>query len=136
MRTLSKILISSQGLYLVLICSSVADLELGCKMKACCFRLMVIIRRSHNGAYCLAKLDGTVLKLHYATFHLVPYFSHSCSTIPITHILECEDLVAAIEEEANVDLAEEVDWGWSNFQPPGRCNMSIHFGLKKHPNTA
>jgi hypothetical protein len=76
---------------------------------------MVIIQRSCNGAYCLAELDSTVLKLRYATFHLILYFSHSRSAIPVTHILDCEDLVAAIEKEANVNLAEEVDWGRSNF---------------------
>jgi len=76
---------------------------------------MVVIRRSRNGAYRLAELDGAVSKLRYAAFRLVPYFSRSRSAIPVTRILDREDLIAVVEDEANVDLAEEVDRGRSNF---------------------
>ena len=54
---------------------------------------MVVLRRTCNSAYCLAELDSTVFKLCYAAFHLVPYFSCSQLTIPVTHLLDCNDIM-------------------------------------------
>jgi hypothetical protein len=33
---------------------------------------MVVVRRTQNGAYRLAELDGTISNLHFAAFCLVP----------------------------------------------------------------
>ena len=85
---------------LVLVHSANVDLQLPDKMKPRYFGPMMVIRRTHNGAYHLAKLDGAVSLLCYTSFHLVPYFSHSQTSIPVTCLLDRGDLTAIIEEEA------------------------------------
>ncbi len=54
---------------------------------------MVVIRRTPNGLYRLAELDGAVSKLRFAAFRLVPYHARSHSSIPITRVIERENLV-------------------------------------------
>ena len=54
---------------------------------------MVVVRCTHNGSYRLSELDGTVSKLRFAAFRLVPYHACSRTHIPITHLVEQEDLV-------------------------------------------
>jgi hypothetical protein len=61
---------------------------------------MLVIRRTHNSVYCLAELDGAVLRLHYTAFHLIPYHTRSCTSIPVTHVLDKDNLTAVVEEEA------------------------------------
>ena len=78
-----------------------ADLELASKTKPRYFGPMVVIRRTRNGAYRLAELDGAVSRLRYAAFRLLPYFSRSRTSIPVTRILDRGEIVAVIEEEAS-----------------------------------
>ena len=61
---------------------------------------MVVIRRSRTGSYRLAELDGAVSKLRYAAFRLVPYLARSCASIPVTCLLDRDDLIAVVVEEA------------------------------------
>jgi hypothetical protein len=71
---------------------------------------MVVIRRTLNGAYRLAELDGAVSKLRYAAFRLVPYFSRSRTSIPVTRVLAHEDLVAVVQDTADdINDAEQDD---------------------------
>jgi hypothetical protein len=94
---------------LVLVRNAGADAELANKTKPRYCGPMVVVRRARNGAYRLAELDGAVSKLHYAAFRLVPYFSRSQSSIPVTRILDREDLTAVVEEEVlRIDNAPEV----------------------------
>ena len=53
---------------------------------------MVVLRRTRNGAYRLAELDGAVSKRRYAAFRLVPYFARSRTSIPVTRVLDRDDL--------------------------------------------
>ena len=53
---------------LVLMRNSTMEPNIGCKTKPCYVRPMVVLRRTHNGAYRLAELDGAVSKLRYAAF--------------------------------------------------------------------
>ena len=53
---------------LILVCNSGSNTEIGNKTKPRYVGPMVVIRRTHNGTYCLAELDGTVSKLRYAAF--------------------------------------------------------------------
>ena len=85
---------------LVLVRNAGADSELGRKTKPRYFGPMVVIRRSRNGAYRLAEIDGAISKLRYAAFRLVPYFSRSRTSIPVTRLLDREELTAVIQEEA------------------------------------
>jgi len=86
---------------LVLVHNSGSDLHLGCKTKPHYIGPMVVIRRTPNSTYHLAELDGAVLKLCYAAFHIVPYFLHSRTSIPVTCILAHKDLVAVVQDTAD-----------------------------------
>lgn len=86
---------------LVLVRNAGADSDLASKTRPRYYGPMVVIRRSRNGAYRLAELDGAVSKLRYAAFRLIPYLSRSPSSIPVTRILDRGDLTAVIEEEAS-----------------------------------
>jgi hypothetical protein len=60
---------------LVLVHSMGMDSDLTNKTKPWYFGPMVVVRRTWNGAYHLAELDGAVSKLHYTAFCLIPYFA-------------------------------------------------------------
>ena len=55
---------------------------------------MVVVKKTRNGAYCLAELNGTVSRLRFAAFHLIPYHTCSHSAISITHLLNSDNLEA------------------------------------------
>jgi hypothetical protein len=86
---------------LVLVHSAGLDSDLASKTKPRYFGPMVVIRRTQNGAYRLAELDGAVSRLRYAAFRLLPYFARSQASIPVTRILDRGDLSAVIQEEAS-----------------------------------
>jgi len=67
---------------------------------------MVVIHRTPNGAYRLTELDGAVSKLRFATFHLVPYHARSCTSIPVTRLIEREELTKIYLDEDNDGTAE------------------------------
>ena len=47
---------------------------------------MVVMRRTYGGSYILAELDGTVSKIWYAAFHLLPYHPCSHERIAVTRL--------------------------------------------------
>jgi hypothetical protein len=69
------------------------------KTKPCYYGPMVVVRRTHNGAYRLAELDGMVSKLRYAAFRLIPYHAHSPSFIPVTCVIDRDDLASVIAND-------------------------------------
>ncbi|KAF8545809.1 hypothetical protein OG21DRAFT_1479754 [Imleria badia] len=85
-------------------------LELNQKTKPRYLGPMVVLRWTTGGLYILAELDGAVSKLRYAAFHLLPYYPHFQTDIPVTELtgLGDEDLDklagADIEEPDNEDL--------------------------------
>ena len=85
---------------LVLVRNSASESDLSCKTKPRYLGPMVVIRHSHTGSYRLAELDGAVSKLHYAAFRLVPYLARSHASIPITRLLDRDNLITVVEEEA------------------------------------
>jgi hypothetical protein len=89
----------------VLVRNAGADSELGRKTKPRYCGPMVVIRRSHNGAYRLAEIDGAISRLRYAAFRLILYFSPSRSSIPVTRLLDREELAAVIQEASRDDSA-------------------------------
>jgi len=91
---------------LVLVRNSSIETDLGYKTKPWYFGPMVVIHRTPNGAYHLAELDGAVSKLHFAAFHLVPY--HTCfhTSIPVTCLIEHEELTKIYLNEDNDSTAE------------------------------
>jgi transposase InsO family protein len=91
---------------LVLVRNSSIETDLGRKSKPRYFGPMVVVRRTPNGSYRLAELDGAVSKLRFAAFQLVPYHARSRTSIPVTRLVEREDLVK-IYLEMDEDGAEE-----------------------------
>jgi hypothetical protein len=94
---------------LVLVRNSTIESNLGRKSKPRYFGPMVVIRQTHGGAYRLAELDGAVSKLRYAAFRLVPYLARSRTFIPVTRILNREDLVSIIQDDAVTPENQNVD---------------------------
>jgi hypothetical protein len=72
---------------LVLVRNSSVDSDIGGKTAPRYLGPMLVLRRNRNSAYRLAELDRAISKLHYAVFRLVPYYAHSPSFIPVTHIV-------------------------------------------------
>jgi len=91
---------------LVLVRNSSIETDLGRKTKPQYFGPMVVIRRTPNGAYRLAELDGAVSKLHFAAFCLVPYHARSRTSIPVTRLIEHEELTKIYLDEDNDGTAE------------------------------
>ncbi len=69
---------------LVLVRNSSIETNLGRKSKPQYYRPMVVICQTPNSSYRLAELDGTISKLRYTAFHLVPYLVRSQTTVPVT----------------------------------------------------
>lgn len=55
-----------------------------------------VIGGSHNGTYDLAEIDGAVSRLHYDVFQLILYFSCLHTSIPVTRLLDREELAAVV----------------------------------------
>lgn len=68
---------------LVLVRNSKIEYELNQKTKPRYIRPMIVLCWTLRGSYILGKLDGTVSKLQYAAFHLLPYYLRSvlCTTL-------------------------------------------------------
>jgi len=67
---------------------------------------MLMVRCTHNSAYRLVELDGAVSRLCYAAFRLIPYFACSLSFIPVTRIMDRNDLASVIADDNST--AQEV----------------------------
>jgi hypothetical protein len=94
---------------LVLMRNSGSESDLGRKTKPRYFGPMVVLRRTRNGAYRLAELDGAVSKLRYTAFHIVPYFARSHTSIPVTCIVDREDLTAVAQDAVHDDADPQID---------------------------
>ena len=99
---------------LVLVCNSSIETDLGCKSKPRYVGPMIVVRRTPNGSYQLTELDGAVSKLRFAAFRLVPYHTHSHTSIPVTCIVEREDLVKIHLDEDLEDAAADPEGGASS----------------------
>lgn len=49
---------------------------------------MVVLRRTSGGSYILAELDGSISRLRFAAFRLVPYYLRDICAIPVTKITD------------------------------------------------
>ena len=96
---------------LVLVRNSSIETDLGHKTKPRYYGPMVVIHRTPNGSYHLAELDGTISKLRYAAFRLVPYHARSRSSIPVTRLIEREELIKIHldEDQAEENAEGEID---------------------------
>jgi hypothetical protein len=58
---------------------------------------MVVISHSINGAYHLAEVDGSVSKLKFAVFHLIPYHPRSPSTLEVMQFINVDQITGLPE---------------------------------------
>jgi hypothetical protein len=75
------------------------ETDLGRKAKPLYIGPMVVLHRTQNSSYRLTELDGTVSNLHFAAFHLVPYHARSHSSIPVTRLVNRDDLARVNTDE-------------------------------------
>jgi hypothetical protein len=88
---------------LMLVRNSSIETDLGRKSKPRYLGPMVVVCRTPNGLYRLAELDGAISKLWFAAFRLIPYHARSRSSIPVTRLIEREDLVKIYLDEDQVE---------------------------------
>jgi hypothetical protein len=65
---------------------------------------MLVISCSPNSPYCLAEVDGTISKLKFAAFQLIPYHPHSPSSIEVTCYLNPQDLEGTALDSAQMNF--------------------------------
>ena len=96
---------------LVLVRNSAVEMELNRKTKPRYFGPMVMVRHNQGSAYILAELDGSLSKLSYATFRVIPYHARSRTSVPVTRIvhLSDEELDRFAEAADDSDLDHGVD---------------------------
>ncbi|KIO00977.1 hypothetical protein M404DRAFT_151684 [Pisolithus tinctorius Marx 270] len=85
---------------LVLICNSCIEKELNQKTKPQYTSPMVILHWTTGGLYLLAELDGSISKLCFTAFCLLPYHlqSQTCPTMTCITGLDDEELDCLLEE--------------------------------------
>jgi hypothetical protein len=91
----------------VLVRNSRVESELNRKTKPRYLGPMVVLRRTIGGSYLLAELDGSVSRMRYAAFRLVPYHPRTLSHIPVTTITGLED--EELDRMAGEDDEETAD---------------------------
>ena len=92
---------------LVLVRNSATETTHQRKMKPRYLGPMVVVKKTRNGAYRLAELDGAVSRLRFAAFRLIPYYARSRTFIPVTRLLDPGDLEALNNAEDDLDRADE-----------------------------
>ena len=96
---------------------------------------MIVLRHTHNKAYRLGELNGVVLRLHYATFRLIPYFTHSQSFIPVTHVLSGDNLASLehdkiLTENGTDNGNDELTQGGQILNPSGGVKAACTAALE------
>src|SRR5882724_6466239 len=99
---------------LVLVRNSHIEKELNCKMKPHFLGPMVVVHQMQGGAYILAELNGTVSRLRYAAFRIIPYLARFPDHI----------LVTALMDEANL---EDVQIHLESFPPADDPSQDVAF---------
>ena len=86
---------------LVLVRNSAMDNDLGKKWKPRYLGPYIVLKRSRNGAYRLAEMDGTPSKLRFAAKRVIPYYLRTKSAIPMAD-LKLENM--SEEEDGVIDV--------------------------------
>ena len=69
---------------------------------------MVVLRRTTGRSYVLAELDGSMSKLRFAAFRIVPYYPRFRSSIPVTDLSGFDDqTLDELAAEDNEELDDE-----------------------------
>ena len=97
---------------LVLVRNLKFDKILSDKTKSCYFGPMIIIKRTKGGSYLLGELDGSLSKLRFAAFRLIPYRHRDIKSVPVTKFTNNieESLDEITHDSGNtLDVVEEED---------------------------
>ncbi|KIN96548.1 hypothetical protein M404DRAFT_33154 [Pisolithus tinctorius Marx 270] len=96
---------------LVLVCNSRIEKELNQKTKPWYTGPMVVLCRTTGGSYLLAELDGSISKLRFAAFRLLPYHpqSQTCTTVTCITGLDDEELDHLLEEAEDDPTDDDVE---------------------------
>lgn len=76
---------------LVIVKNSRFDKGLTNKTKPRYLGPMVVIRRTKGGSYILSELDGSLSKLRFAAFRLMPYLPRDIHSVPVTRLQDVPD---------------------------------------------
>ena len=69
---------------------------------------MIVIRRTQGGSYILGELDGTLSKLRFAAFRLLPYLPRNIQAVPVTSM---SDMDSATLDNITHETGNEYDAG-------------------------
>lgn len=71
---------------LVLVCNSKVEYELGKKTQLHYLGPMIVMCHMKGGSYMLAELDGTISKLRFTVFRIIPYYPCSKEHMSVTQM--------------------------------------------------
>ncbi|GBE78905.1 hypothetical protein SCP_0201020 [Sparassis crispa] len=91
---------------LVLVLNKKIEPDSNQKCKPRYFGPMVVVRRSRMGSYRLAEVDGTVSKLKFAAFRLIPYHARSLRSLEVTEFVDPSDLAGVDEDLDSQDVSD------------------------------
>jgi hypothetical protein len=77
---------------LVLVLNKKIEPASNAKCKPRYFGPMVVVSRNTNGAYHLAEVDGSISKLKFAAFRLIPYHTRSQTRLEVTQLIDGDAL--------------------------------------------
>ena len=97
---------------LVIIRNSKFDKSLSDKTQLHYFGPMIMVKRTKGGSYVLGELDGSLSKLRFVAFQLLPYQPRDIKAVPVTHF--SEDLMGDLEDKTHdsgntLDVIGEVE---------------------------
>lgn len=72
------------------------------------YLVIVVLHYTPNCSYHLTGLNGMVLNLCFVAIHIVLYHAHSCFSIPVMCLVDCDDLACIINDE-NTNRADSDD---------------------------
>jgi hypothetical protein len=74
----------------------------------------VVLKKTTGGSFVLAELDGTMSKLRYAAYRVIPYYPRTLSQIPVTKITNMdEDQLEATSHDREPN-SEAIDDGYTS----------------------
>jgi hypothetical protein len=83
---------------LVLVLNKKIEPASNAKCKPRYFGPMVVISRSQGGSYRLGELDGSISKLKFAAFRIIPYHPRSPTSIEVTQYIDWQALAGNNDE--------------------------------------
>ena len=95
---------------LVIVRNSRFESTVSGKTKPRYFGPMIVIRRTKGGSYILGELDGTLSKLRFAAFRILPYYPRNLKAVPVTKFqdVSTEELEEKTHESGNrLDATDE-----------------------------